>query len=215
MREPAPDQTASIITTTLPSDTGNPDVGDLPALDSLAPEVSLPVTDTAAPGSDPSDTAGQVVPGDDALALDGFEITLPWAEGGEIPQRFTCDGRDVSPAISWVGLPEGTVEVAIVVLDTDANSFAHWLVAGIDPATTQVEEGAPLTQAIVGTNDAGTLGWSGPCPPAGETHTYEFEVHALSQQVEVPTGATAEELLRSIDFATVAAAFGTGVYTRA
>ena len=202
MREPRPDQTLSIVTTTV----------------APAPEVpidTLPVIES--PDTTGGD-GGQVLPDDDALALAGFEVAMPWPEGGQIDRRFTCEGEDVSPTLRWTGLPESTVEVAIVVTDTsigadDPDHPVHWVVAGLDPTVQQLDQDAVPDSAVVGSNDFGLADWTGPCPPAGESHTYRVEVHALTQQTEVPFGAPADELLRAIDFATVAMAVGTGTFT--
>lgn len=203
LREAGPDQTLSIITTTLAPAT----------IDTLPPAID-PVS-TEVPIDEPVSTDDlPVVPDDDALTLAGFEAILPWAQGGAIDARHTCDGRDVSPAIGWIGLPENTVEVAIVVTDPDADEYVHWMLAGIDPSLDQIDGGAVPDTAIVAANSAGLTTWVGPCPPSGETHTYRFEVHALSQQVELPTGAPAAEMLRAIDFSTIAMAVNTGTYTR-
>ncbi len=209
MREPRPDQTLSIITTTVAPE-GELPIDTLP-LDTL-PLDTLPIVEPS------DDTAGQVLPDEDALALEGFEVAMPWPEGGRIDRRFTCEGEDVSPTLRWTGLPESTVEVAIVVTDTsigadDPDHPVHWVVAGLDPSLEQLEQDAVPDTAIVGSNDFGLADWTGPCPPSGETHTYEVEVHALTQQTEVPFGAPADELLRAIDFATVAMATGTGTFT--
>jgi Raf kinase inhibitor-like YbhB/YbcL family protein len=203
LREAGPDQTLSIITTTLAPAT----------IDTIPPAIDPVATD--APNEDPPPTDDlPVVPDDDALAVAGFDVALPWPQGGAIDARYTCDGLDVSPTIGWVGLPENTVEVAIVVTDPDADEFVHWMTAGIDPSLDEVEEGTVPDTAIVAANDAGLTTWVGPCPPSGETHTYRFEVHALSQQVELPTGVPADEMLRAIDFSTIAMAVSTGTYTR-
>ena len=205
MREPGPDQTASIITTTVPTDT----VG----LETLPPFETEPL-------DDPGDGSGQQRPSDDALAVDGFEVVLPWPEGGEIARRFGCDGQGVSPTVRWLGVPEGAVEMAVIVTDVTpgaAEGFLHWAVAGLEPSLETITEDAVPASAIEGTNDFGptATGWGPPCPPPGETHTYRVEVHALSQQVELPDGATGSEVLRSVDFATIAMAVSEGTYTRA
>jgi Raf kinase inhibitor-like YbhB/YbcL family protein len=203
LREAGPDQTLSIITTTL-----------APAsIDTIPPAIDPVVTESPGGGTDGTDDL-PVAPDDDALSLAGFEIALPWPQGGAIDARHTCDGRDVSPTIGWIGLPENTVEVAIIVTDPDAAEYVHWMAAGIDPTLDEIEGGTVPDTAIVAANDAGLTTWVGPCPPSGETHTYRFEVHALSQQVELPTGVPADEMLRAIDFATIAMAVGTGTYTR-
>jgi Raf kinase inhibitor-like YbhB/YbcL family protein len=206
MRAPSPDQTQSIITTTAPVDT-------LPAFDDIGDTIdlgSLPVD------SGPADSGDQGRPDPSDLAVTGFSLALPWPDGGAIPKRYTCDGEDVSPEMSWTEPPEGTVELAIVVVDPDADDFVHWIVAGIPPDVTTVSADDPLFTpsggAIVGINDFGDPGWGGPCPPDGSAHDYRFEVHALSQQTEMPSGTPGQELLRVIDFATLYAAIGSGTY---
>ena len=210
MRSPGPDKTLSIITTT-----SAPGTDTLPGFDTFPLDTLAPVDSGPVDSGQVDDTAVQVRPGDEALDLEGFDVAMPWPDGGTIDARFTCDGEDVSPPLGWAGLPENTTEIAIVVLDGDASDFIHWIVAGIDPSVLTIQEGALPTSALVGTNSGGLDGWTGPCPPAGETHTYTVEVHALDQQVELPPGSPADEMLRAIDFATIARARGTGTYTRA
>ncbi len=67
-----------------------------------------------------------------------------FAAGAAIPQRFTCAGENVSPPLGWSGVPASTVEVAVVVDDPDAprGTYVHWVVVGIDPARTELAEGA-------------------------------------------------------------------------
>jgi hypothetical protein len=62
----------------------------------------------------------------------GFVLTSPsFDEGGAIPIRHTCDGADVSPALNWEGAPQGTVSLALILDDPDANGFIHWVVVDI------------------------------------------------------------------------------------
>ena len=103
-----------------------------------------------------------------------------------IDARFTCDGDDVSPPLSWTGAPAGTVELALLVTDDDADGFVHWAVAGIAPASGRCVEGAGPPGAVAGAERLRRAGWSGPCPPAGSPHTYRFTLYALNQQAEVP-----------------------------
>ena len=142
-----------------------------------------------------------------------LSMTLPWADGGAIDARFTCDGADLSPAITWTAPPAGTVELALLVTDDDAG-FYHWAVSGIDPASGTKSEGASFAGATEGTNDFGKIGYGGPCPPKGETHTYRFSLYALSQQAELPDQFSGKDLAAIADPAALTVAEVTGTYTR-
>ncbi|MFM9083340.1 MAG: YbhB/YbcL family Raf kinase inhibitor-like protein, partial [Actinomycetota bacterium] len=65
-------------------------------------------------------------------------LTLPWTEGGAIDPRYTCDGNNVSPAVSWTGGPEDVSAWAVILTDLDAPEFAHWTVANIDASATGI-----------------------------------------------------------------------------
>lgn len=109
------------------------------------------------------------------------------AEGGVFPVDHTCRGRDVSPPLSWTGVPTGTVELAVVVRDIDAQGFVHWVVAGLPATTGGLAEATVPEGSAQATNDFGRPGWSGPCPPAG-THNYEIRLYALAQPSGVVPG---------------------------
>ena len=121
----------------------------------------------------------------------GFEFTeaSAVAEGTQIDARYTCDGEDASPALAWTGIPDGTKELALVLEDPDApgRTFTHWLVYGLDSATTELPGGA--TGLAEGTNDFGRAGYGGPCPPRGEEHGYVFRLLALDVPLELEAGA--------------------------
>ena len=136
-----------------------------------------------------------------AFALTSTDIRA----GGAISRRFTCDGADVSPALAWHGVPEGTKSLALVMDDPDAHGFAHWLAYAIPGSVTQLPEGAgsPTTQFMPqGTNDFGKIGYGGPCPPSG-THHYQFTLYALAAPLGVPGGARASTVRAALDRATV------------
>ena len=147
-----------------------------------------------------------------------FTLQLPFADGGTIDPRFTCNGSDVHPQIAWLGTPASAVEMALVVTDADADDFVHWIIAGLDPNNPLLGEGDVPVGAIEGENSFSTasvpvVGWRGPCPPAGTTHHYWFTLYALSQQVELPTGSSSEDLLSVITNSSIDIAEVTGVYT--
>jgi Raf kinase inhibitor-like YbhB/YbcL family protein len=103
------------------------------------------------------------------------------SEGAAMPTRFTCDGENVSPPLRWSGVPEDATKLRISLTDPDAprGTFTHWLVTGVDPATSKVEEGTVPVDGTEGRNDFGDTGYGGPCPPAGAPHRYVFTVEAL------------------------------------
>ncbi|MGH9209337.1 MAG: YbhB/YbcL family Raf kinase inhibitor-like protein [Acidimicrobiales bacterium] len=116
-----------------------------------------------------------------------------FARDEAIPEQFTCNGRDVSPPLGWVNLPAGVTELALVVVDVDADGFVHWLVTGIPPTTGGLAEGQVPDGAAEWTNSFGEPAWGGPCPPAGSgTHRYEFRLLALSEPAGLASGMTAE-----------------------
>jgi hypothetical protein len=111
-----------------------------------------------------------------ALSSDAFQA------GGEIPAGYTCDGRNLSPELSWKNVPAGAKSLALVVRDPDAPSgdFLHWAVVDIPPGVSQLAAGArPPAPSRELANDAGTAGYTGPCPPSGR-HRYVFTLYALS-----------------------------------
>jgi len=113
---------------------------------------------------------------------------------GEIPTRYTCEGQDISPPITWSGLPEGTKSLALIVDDPDAPdpsapkmTWVHWVLYNIPPNTQGLKEGIKPEELPSGTlqgkNDWGRTGYGGPCPPIGR-HRYFFKLYALDTVLE-------------------------------
>jgi Raf kinase inhibitor-like YbhB/YbcL family protein len=133
------------------------------------------------------------------IASDAFE------DGKPIPRKYTCDGADRSPPLHWQGVPEGATTLVLVVDDPDAPSgtWNHWLLYNMPSATQALGEGV-TTKATLGdgsrqgTNDFGKIGYSGPCPPPGSTHRYQFKLYALSGPIELEPGAKREGVLQAI-----------------
>jgi Raf kinase inhibitor-like YbhB/YbcL family protein len=143
-----------------------------------------------------------------------FDLLAPWPDGAELPTTSTCDGEGLSPALTWVGVPAGTVELAVTVVDLDDALTANWIVYGIDPGLTGLLEGEVPAGAIVGPNAAGETTWAPPCPPSGTSHRFQFSVHALNQQLEVADDATAAEVISAINVVALAQSSVTGTVTR-
>jgi Raf kinase inhibitor-like YbhB/YbcL family protein len=132
-------------------------------------------------------------------------------DGGEIPERFTCEGAGTSPSLAWSGTPLDAASLALVVRDLSAGGFVHWVVLDIDPFVQGVGEGGLPENAIEGHNGTGGVGWTGPCPPAGSgVHTYEFALLALVDRVDLPLDTPAEEAAAALEAAAIERAVLTG-----
>lgn len=122
-----------------------------------------------------------------------------FAAGGPIPLAHACTaqgGGNTSPALAWSGLPPGTTSLALVMDDPDApvdSGFVHWVVVDLDPATGGIDEGSVVGRQGVGS--AGTTGYLGPCPPAGDPHTYVFTLYAFSVTPGWPDEPTRADVL--------------------
>jgi Raf kinase inhibitor-like YbhB/YbcL family protein len=196
MRPASPDQSASVSTTAPVTDPPAPGAADGEL--GVPPVTVVPPTVTTSP---------QAVP---PLLV----VSAPWPDGGVIDPHYTCDGENVSPFLAWTDPPEGTVEIAIVATDDDAPGFVHWALAALDPLSTSLGEARVPEFAIQGVNSAGTPGYTGPCPPRGETHTYHFTVYFLGRQTVLPDGAPGEDLLDAIRANAFDSASASGTYSR-
>jgi len=137
-------------------------------------------------------------PGSISMAL---SITSSaFTNGGEIPRKYTCEGEDTSPDLSWSGVPEGTESLALIVDDPDAPDpekpqrvYVHWVVYNIPPTTHGIPEGGSLASGpVTGSNDWGKQEWGGPCPPIGR-HRYFFKLYALDTTLDL-SSATKKDL---------------------
>ncbi|MHB0857599.1 MAG: YbhB/YbcL family Raf kinase inhibitor-like protein [Anaerolineae bacterium] len=128
-------------------------------------------------------------------------MSSAFVSGGRIPARYTCKGDDVSPPLSWRGVPTGTASLALIMDDPDAPNgpFAHWVLYNIPVDTTDlaehVSEASPPAGATFGRNARGTTRYVGPCPPQGSEHQYYFRLYALDQQLDLGAGATRAQVL--------------------
>lgn len=120
--------------------------------------------------------------------------------GGTIPTRMTCDGDNDSPALSWSALPPTAKALAVVMEDPDApdGTFTHWLIYNMAASSANLPGRILAGPTIAGDlrqglNDFGKIGYGGPCPPTGRHH-YRFTLYALDAPVDVPAGASKEQL---------------------
>lgn len=144
-----------------------------------------------------------------------MELVSPaFAHGDPIPQRYTCDGEDVSPPLRWSGVPPTAKSLALIVDDPDAPDpraprmrWVHWVLFNIPPTVTELPENATAERLPAGTregfNDWKRLGYGGPCPPIGR-HRYFFTLYALDTTLalERPTRSQLEAAMRGHVIAT-------------
>jgi Raf kinase inhibitor-like YbhB/YbcL family protein len=132
-------------------------------------------------GSAPATNQAQGGTAMDDATLTKLELTSDaFRDGQPIPAEYSCDGANHSPALSWSDPPPGTESFALVVDDPDAPSgtFRHWGAYDIPASARSIAAAQSIgTQA---TNDKGTPGYTGPCPPNGHgVHHYHFKLFAL------------------------------------
>jgi Raf kinase inhibitor-like YbhB/YbcL family protein len=170
------------------------------------------VVTTSAPraASSPPVTATTTPAG--ALALS----SAAFAADGAIPQEFTCDGRNVSPPLQWTGVPSGTRQLGIVVVDPDAPArpFVHWVMWDVPTTLGSLAAGARPAAATQGRNGGGRVGYTGPCPPSG-THHYHFELFALRAAPAASVTSSPTTAIAAIEAVAIAKAELVGTYARA
>ena len=122
-----------------------------------------------------------------------------FAQGQTIPKKYSGEGEDISPPLSWSNLPEGTAELALIVDDPDApaGTWTHWVVYDIPARLAGFDEGAsgkgsskfPDAQIAEGRNSKGQVYYHGPMPPKGHgLHHYYFTLYALDKKLGLPKG---------------------------
>jgi hypothetical protein len=148
-----------------------------------------------------------------------------FTNGGAIPRKYTGDGEDVSPPLSWSAIPGGTKEVALVCDDPDAPTpqpWVHWVIYKIPPTATGLSENVPKTAslkeppgALQGKNSWNKLGYGGPAPPRGHgVHHYHFKLYALDAALNVASGLDKAQLLAAMQGHILAQAEWVGTYQR-
>lgn len=144
-----------------------------------------------------------------------------FANGGEIPKKYTCSGADVSPALVWNGVPSGAHSLALIVDDPDApgGTWTHWLVWNMPVSLKALQEDVPAREvfengACQGRNDFHRIGYGGPCPPPGKAHRYFFKLHAIDTRLDLKAGASRKDLDRALKGHIMAQAEWMGTYMR-
>ncbi len=141
--------------------------------------------------------------------------------GGAIPQKFTCDGADVSPALAWTGAPTATQSFALIADDPDApvGTWVHWVLFDLPGAAHDLPEAVPKQDQLAndarqGRNDFGKIGYGGPCPPRGPVHRYFFKLYALDAKLNLKPGAAKSDVEQAMKGHILAQAELIGRYAR-
>src|SRR4051812_7048894 len=143
-----------------------------------------------------------------------FELTTnSFNAGAAIPRKYTGEGEDVSPSLTWDGAPDGTKEFALICDDPDAPTpepWVHWVIYGIPPEVRGLPEGVKSNapelkepiEARQGMNtwlEGVTIGYRGPLPPPGHgVHHYHFKLSALDKRLDLPPGATKQQVVNAM-----------------
>jgi Raf kinase inhibitor-like YbhB/YbcL family protein len=129
-----------------------------------------------------------------------------FVSGQSIPAKYSCIGKNISPALTWSDPPAGTQTFALIVDDPDApaGTWVHWVLFNIAVDKRSLPEDLPITGKNVdpgaiyfGKNSSGNTRYDGPCPPSG-THRYYFKLYALDSLIDLLPGATKDELLKAM-----------------
>jgi len=151
-----------------------------------------------------------------------FSITsTAFPNGGNIPRKFTCDGADASPELSWTAPPSGTQSFALIADDPDApvGNWTHWVLYDLPAGTASLPEDVPKSEELPngarqGRNDFRRIGYGGPCPPPGKPHRYFFRLYALNSKLNLKPGATKADVEKAMEGHVLAKAELMGKYRR-
>ncbi len=129
--------------------------------------------------------------------MQNISISAEFKYGNVIPSEYSCMGKDISPELSWTGIPEGTESIVMIMDDPDApgGTFVHWILFNIPAKAQKLPVGVKKDKVLddfsrQGLTDFGDVGYGGPCPPPGKYHRYYFRIYALNKMLELLPGAS-------------------------
>jgi Raf kinase inhibitor-like YbhB/YbcL family protein len=143
---------------------------------------------------------------------------------GEIPSKYTCDGRDISPPLAWSGVPAGAKSLVLIVDDPDAPdpaapkmTWVHWVLYNLQASSSGLAEAVASGQlppgGKEGLNDWKRTGYGGPCPPIGR-HRYLHKLYALDVVLPDLGAATKAKIEQAMQSHVLAQATLIGTYER-
>jgi Raf kinase inhibitor-like YbhB/YbcL family protein len=152
-----------------------------------------------------------------ASTPNNFTLKAP-AISNQIPVRYTCDGKNISPKLIWSNIPANTSTLALILSDPDAptpsGNFYHWVVYNIPPSTSSFAEGISSLpkKSITAKNGWAKAQYNGPCPPTGNTHHYVFTIYALDTSLTLRSDSNASTLIHAMQNHILAQASFTALY---
>ncbi len=174
---------------------------------------------TAAPEAPPPTSAPPAATaekGEQAMEL----TSAAFASGQPIPQKYTCDGEDLSPPLQWSAPPQETQSFALIADDPDApvGTWVHWVLYNLPPDARALPEAVPAEANLPDGSRHGQNSWrrtdyGGPCPLGG-THRYFFKLYALDTGLDLAAGANKEQLLQAMEGHILAHTELMGTYAR-
>jgi Raf kinase inhibitor-like YbhB/YbcL family protein len=145
-----------------------------------------------------------------------------FAQNGSIPKQYTCEGKDISPPLTWSGAPANAKSLVLIVDDPDAPdpaaprmTWVHWVVYNLPPSSTGLPEAVKTlpASALDGLNDWERTGYGGPCPPIGR-HRYFHKLYALDRLLPDLGRPTKQKLEQAMKGHIVAQAQLIGTYQK-
>jgi hypothetical protein len=152
----------------------------------------------------------------EAIKMTDLKITSPaFAHKTPIPERYTCDGRDINPPLLIDAVPSEAKSLALIMDDPDApvGIWIHWVVWNIPPQTREIKENSLPAGAVQGLNGWKRNSYGGPCPPSG-IHRYFFKIYALDTTLSLAQPITKADLERAMQRHIVAQGELMGTYQR-
>ncbi len=155
-----------------------------------------------------------------------FTFSSPdFGDNQSIPVEFTCEGKNISPALRWSNPPKGTISFVLIVDDPDAPdpkapkmTWVHWVAYDIPQTVRGISQNIPTTERLLnggtsGFSDFGKYGYGGPCPPIGE-HRYFFKLYALKDLLGLPPGKKKNDVMQAMEGKVLGEAKFIGKYSK-
>ena len=152
-----------------------------------------------------------------------FQLKSPaFQDHAIIPERFTCEGDNISPPLEWKNPPKGAKTLALIVEDPDApnplapkKTWDHWVLYNLPVEFKKIEEDyADVPKgSLQGLNSWKKIGYGGPCPPVGQ-HRYFFRLFALDTCLDNLKKPDKTKLQKAMKGHVLAEATLMGVYQR-
>lgn len=139
--------------------------------------------------------------------------------GASIPARYTCDGANTNPPLTFSDIPKDAKSLVLIMDDPDVpknirpdGMWDHWVVFNMPPDTREIGEGE-RAPGVHGKNTGGKNEYGGPCPPDRE-HRYFFKLYALDILLDFSEGASKKDGEQTMEGHVIGKAELMGTYNR-